>query len=87
MNIRWLIAENFVLEIFRVCLPNITKLQKTKECKSCQIYSFVYFKRAINLGDNCEIISRKTNICPFNIACLHKSLYRITIRNIKSLFL
>ena len=50
------------------------------------IYNFFYFKEAINLIDNCGIIYKKIKTCPINIF-LHNSLYRISIKTLKSLLL
>ena len=51
------------------------------------IYNFFCFKCAINLNDSHSIICRKMKICPLNITFLHKFLYRIPIKSMKSLFL
>ena len=67
--------------------PNITQIQKTKENKFCQSFNYFHFKCAINLRENCKIMCRKTKTCSLNITFLHKFLYRVSIRSMKSLFL
>ena len=73
---------NTVLKIIRICPPNITKLQKTKDDKIFMIYNFFYFKSTINLNGNCRLIFRKMKMCLLNITFLNMFLYRITIRSI-----
>ena len=51
------------------------------------IYHFFYFKCAISFNGNCSIICRKTKVWILNITFLPTSLYRITTRRTKSLFL
>ena len=47
---------------------------------------FFCFKCSVYVNDNCRIIYRKMKICPFNITFLHTFLYRIAIKDMKSLF-
>ena len=49
-------------------------------------YIFFYFKCSVYVNDNCRIICRKMKICPFNITFLLTFLYRIAIKDMKSLF-
>ena len=58
------------------------QLETTKTDKNC-----FYFKCAINVSANCRIICTKMNTCPLNVTFLHKFLYRITIRSMKTFFL
>ena len=49
--------------MFRICPSNITKSQKTKDCKNCHIYNFFFFKCPIRLIDSSSIIfSEKLNV-------------------------
>ena len=43
-------CRNIILEIFRKCHPNITKIKQTKEDKNFQIYNFFLFKCPIRLS-------------------------------------
>ena len=67
--------------------PNITQLQKTKDDSFFMIHNFLYFRCAKNCNDKCRIICKKMKMRPLNITFLHKSLYIIGIKNMKSLFL
>ena len=78
---------NNLLEIFRICFPNIRYLQKTKNGKGLIIYNFFYFKCGINLNDKCRIICRRTKMSHLHITFFHKSLHSITTSSPESLFL
>ena len=72
------------LKYVPLILSNCKRLKKTK----IAIFKiFSYFKYPIKLQANCRINCRKTITCPFNITFLHKFLYRVTMRSMKSLFL
>ena len=75
---KWNISfVNIVLEIFRICPPNITKLQKTKQDEHFQIYNFFFFKCPILFSDSSTIILGKRKKCPRNIRFLDKFFYKV----------
>ena len=75
---RWNISfVNMVVKIFRICPSNITKLQKTKEDRNCQIYNFFFFKCPTLLSVSRAIILKKTKKYPLKITFLYKFLFKV----------